>query len=227
MRRCLTILLSLVIAVLGGRGAADAASEGISNAVRALEGSGTVGVQGMAALLALLGAGASPDGHIDEGGRTALHLAARLGRADAVGLLLEHKASPSAKDAQGNTPLHIAVIAGYAGVARALLRGGASPSVPNTLGMTPAHIAAFKGHNEIAALINLAQPLGEDHRPKAPTPPAPACGDTSGCDAAAMNARFHAMNARFSHLQVQQDRIEAALKEITNKLDLVTSHIAL
>ncbi len=50
----------------------------------------------------------------DSAGRTALHDAAGLGRLEAAHLLLEHRARPTAVDAEGNTPLQLARQAGHA-----------------------------------------------------------------------------------------------------------------
>ena len=53
------------------------------------------------------------DGEVDvnlvgPGGRTALHLAVRGGRADLVSLLVRHGADAGVRDEEGNTPMDIA-----------------------------------------------------------------------------------------------------------------------
>ena len=53
-------------------------------------------------------------------GETALHLAAAFGRKDAVELLLDHGADPSATDGNGRTPAEVAADRGHDDVVRLL-----------------------------------------------------------------------------------------------------------
>jgi ankyrin repeat protein len=65
------------------------------------------------------------DPAVQYGGWTGLHLAAREGHLDAVRLLLEHGADPSAREAGDNTyPLHWAAAGRHLEVVRALLDAG-------------------------------------------------------------------------------------------------------
>jgi ankyrin repeat protein len=50
---------------------------------------------------------------IAAGGETALHLAAECGRKDAVELLLDHGADPTARDGEGRTPADLAAARGH------------------------------------------------------------------------------------------------------------------
>lgn len=73
----------------------------------------------LAALRALLDAGASPDDG-DYDGRTALHLAAAEGRADAIELLLARGATVDPKDRHGNRPLDEARRHGHSAIVERL-----------------------------------------------------------------------------------------------------------
>jgi Ankyrin repeats (many copies) len=61
----------------------------------------------------------------DEGGRTALILAASRGQAESVDMLLAHGADPNASDANGTTPLKAALAAGQPAIVASLRRAGA------------------------------------------------------------------------------------------------------
>ena len=74
---------------------------------------------------ALLEAGADPNAVDPHYGRTALHVAAVGGFRDIADLLLDHGASPDARDAGGHTPLWLATHYDNDGVARPLREPGA------------------------------------------------------------------------------------------------------
>jgi len=71
-----------------------------------------------------------------------LHLAASLGRTDALELLLATRASPSVTDDTGNTPLHRAADLGRASVVLTLLTARADPAIRNNFGRTPRDLAS-------------------------------------------------------------------------------------
>lgn len=81
----------------------------------------------VAAVVALLDAGAAPDGALPDG-TTALHWAAHAERPDVVEALLAAGASPDARDRYGVTPLYLAAENGNADAIRLLLDAGADAS---------------------------------------------------------------------------------------------------
>jgi ankyrin repeat protein len=76
-------------------------------------------------LLVLLLKGVDMDAKLAKGGERALHLAAGLGHAKLVRLLLEEEVDLDAQDAEGRTPLMDACIAGRLEIAGLLLDEGA------------------------------------------------------------------------------------------------------
>ena len=89
--------------------------------------------------------GANPNVHSTVSGSTPLHLAARSGAAELVGLLLSHGAAVEARDRRGATPLLVAAAAGHRGVCTALLQAGARPDARNAAGRTAGWFAAAAG----------------------------------------------------------------------------------
>ncbi len=89
-------------------------------------------------------------------GWTALHLAAFLGRAEAVELLLQRGAPISALSSNymANTALHAAV-AGAASrpIVEALLRAGSNVNLQAGAGVSPLHLAAARGSTELTDLL--------------------------------------------------------------------------
>ena len=98
---------------------------------------------------ALLAKGASPNVR-GQGGRTAVHGAARIGAAETVQALLEAGGKPNVRDEDGNAPLHFAAaatarsmaIGGEVATIRLLLKAGGDPNLANARGRTPLHVAA-------------------------------------------------------------------------------------
>ncbi len=84
--------------------------------------------------------------------KTVLHLAAMVGKVDAVTSLLSHKAKGGAKDMDGSTPLHYSAAEGHASVVSALLQllNGKGMDERNSRRKTPLHTAAEKCHNSVA-----------------------------------------------------------------------------
>ena len=97
----------------------------------------------------------------DEEGLTALHLAARQGRKDAVELLLANGANINARliGWPGWTPLHEAATANHKEVAELLITKGADTNANcaraggGRFGGTPLHEAVFEGHRDMAELL--------------------------------------------------------------------------
>lgn len=125
---------------------------------------------------------ASPDS-TDEGGRAALHRAAKHKRQAMVRLLLSAGADVGrlTDDGHANTALHLAATQGDASCVRRLLAARADAAVANAAGMTPAQLA--KG-DECALLLR--QALRETVRegrsfPSADLVAAAATGDTEAC----------------------------------------------
>lgn len=110
----------------------------------------------------LLAKGTSPN-IPDRGGRTAVHVAARIGAVETLQALLQAGGDPNAADEDGNTPLHFAAAAPSPSLMvdesiatiRLLLRASADAGRANGEGRTPLHVAAT-GHDRpggVAALL--------------------------------------------------------------------------
>ena len=121
----------------------------LHNAVNDLQASGVVEE---------LRLGAEPDG-ADPAGRTALHLAARLGCAPLVRLLgHQFHARVNVQDILGRTPLLIAVSLDMpsAETVATLLALGADHSTPDAMGATPMSIAVDRGRTQLVAMLAAA-----------------------------------------------------------------------
>lgn len=79
--------------------------------------------------------------HKNSQGMTALHFAAKSGRAEMIQLLITKKADPNMPDIDGNTPLHYSMLGGSPLAVTTLVRGGAT-EVENAKGQKPSQ---FKG----------------------------------------------------------------------------------
>jgi len=89
-----------------------------------------------------------------EGGKTAMHVAAKLNDALLVVLLMRSGFSNvNAYDANGNTPLHVAAIRNAGNAGEALLSAGADVELSNHSGKTPLHQAAAFGHLAMIELL--------------------------------------------------------------------------
>jgi ankyrin repeat protein len=73
----------------------------------------------------------------DEGGHTALMVAAEVGNRQAVDLLLQAGASPNSRNMFGQAALHRAVAASATEIVRLLLEAGADASAKDAEGNTP------------------------------------------------------------------------------------------
>jgi ankyrin repeat protein len=84
---------------------------------------------------------------------TPLHLVARGGRTDLVGLLLQNGADVNAKGWNAATPLHWAANNGHIQVVKLLLTKGAQINAKTDEDLTPLTFALRGGHEDIAALL--------------------------------------------------------------------------
>jgi hypothetical protein len=111
-------------------------------------------VEGRAGTLAALLAESGVDVDArDDGGRTAMHLAAFAGSVEAIGLLIEHRASVDALDQKQNTPLMYATLQRHTPVVQLLLEAGANPEITNAAGKDAQIVAAMVDSAPIARLL--------------------------------------------------------------------------
>ncbi|KAK1855763.1 ankyrin repeat protein [Colletotrichum chrysophilum] len=99
-----------------------------------------------------------------------LHLAARLGNSDVVGLLLEQGADADRQDSDQRTPLIIAVVSNHLSAARKLLLGGAPIGTLGRGGRTALHEAAVFDRVDIAEVLLQFGAQVESHDDKGQTP---------------------------------------------------------
>jgi ankyrin repeat protein len=91
----------------------------------------------------------------DDGGNTALHVAADRGRPDVVKLLVALKANIEARNSDGETPLHVAATQSVGLVVTTLLTLGAERNARTPKGESPLDLARAGGYTEaVAALTN-------------------------------------------------------------------------
>lgn len=89
----------------------------------------------------------------DEGQDTPLHVAAMMGRMEAVLLLLERGADADARNTLGQSPLLYAAYNGYAAIVDTLVAHGALFEYKDARGYTPIHFAARQGQEDVVALL--------------------------------------------------------------------------
>jgi len=90
-------------------------------------------------------------------GLTALHIAAQLGRKEAVEILLSAGASVNSVDGKnGRTALYYAADLGHEDVARALIHGGARVDVATYSGCLPVQAAMARSNDLMVALLENA-----------------------------------------------------------------------
>jgi hypothetical protein len=90
----------------------------------------------------------------DVDGRTALHIAARIGNTELVSLLLDQGALVTATDHNGSTPLHLACQKGHQATVLLLLGEDSLINAVDIRGNTCLHFACSNGHREcVKALI--------------------------------------------------------------------------
>lgn len=92
-----------------------------------------------------------------KGGRTALMLSARLGKADRLGELMDNGANVNAADEQGQTALMVAAVVSSGDsslqMMRLLLARGSDPNRTDRLGRTAADVAAEAGYLDRAQFL--------------------------------------------------------------------------
>lgn len=122
----------------------------------------------LAVAILLLDRGADPQARSD-GGRTALHLAARSASASMVEMLLERgKSDPNVQTAKGRTPLHYAASKAEDGeeerreVLRVLRDWGADPTIEDKEGETARDVAQKREHWDAASTLRRAERKWED-----------------------------------------------------------------
>jgi ankyrin repeat protein len=112
----------------------------------------------------------------DSTGATPLHVAAALGHANAVEMLLAGGADPNTADARGLTPLHLAAGGLRAAVVEELLSAGADPMArPASHSLTPTDLAflaeSYRGGTTVTAnLLAAGGALTPDGYPGLPIP---------------------------------------------------------
>ena len=133
-------------------------------------------------LRAVLAENSSLAGVTNASGMMPLHFAARIGQADAAGILLDAGADPNAPLAKSaGTPLHYAANVDAAEIAKLLLAKGAKTEAKAVNGRTPLHFAAAKG-NEASIKVLLgagADPNAADPQGQTPLHLAAAAGHAS------------------------------------------------
>lgn len=92
-----------------------------------------------------------------EDGTTAAHVAADVGEAECLAMLLDAGARPDAVRQDGGTPLHYACMAGHSECTSLLLSAGANPNVKRSDQVTACHLAAQAGSEECLRLLCAAR----------------------------------------------------------------------
>lgn len=92
-------------------------------------------------------------GTCDDSGRTLLHMAGANGHANVAAVVLAHKPTPNARNAEGNTALHYAATANAVDVARQLICSGWDVTAQNNLGRTPLQSIADRDFHDMEVLL--------------------------------------------------------------------------
>ena len=105
-----------------------------------------------AAVADLLAQGAHVNCHAEDGSSPA-HVAAALGDASTLRVLLEARADPNAVTQYKDTPLHLAAACGSAEAVELLLAAGANAMSEDDEGATPGHAARLHGQFGVVAAL--------------------------------------------------------------------------
>jgi ankyrin repeat protein len=90
----------------------------------------------------------------DEGGTTALHLAAENGHDEIVLVLFKNGANIDARETKyGQTPLHLAALNGHKAVTETLLQNGAQADLKDKEGWMAIHVAVWTGKGEVVQVL--------------------------------------------------------------------------
>lgn len=89
----------------------------------------------------------------DHEGLNAMHIAASMGAAEILSMLLPHYHDKNQRDLQGRSALFHAVEKGHEEASVLLLKAGADIELRNNDEMTPLHIASSKGHAHMVRLL--------------------------------------------------------------------------
>lgn len=82
-----------------------------------------------------------------------LHIAARKGELEDVGVMIDHGADVNLIGDLGNTPLHQAAMAGKTDVVLKLLKHGANTSLQNEFAQTALEVARLGGHADVVKVL--------------------------------------------------------------------------
>ncbi|MDB4664824.1 CotH kinase family protein [Verrucomicrobia bacterium] len=90
---------------------------------------------------------------LDEGGGSALGMAALAGQTQMVAFLLDMEADPNLRSSDGGTPMHGAAFLGHVEVIEMLIEGGASVNPSNDRGETPLDACSAPWSEEIKGFV--------------------------------------------------------------------------
>ena len=162
--------------------------------------------------------------------RTAMHIAATTGHADAVRVLLRHGAHIDAKDIYGLTALHNAARTGCTEAVEVLMEYHADVNGPDNDGWTALHVAAQSGQDEVVKLLlkNGAYIDAQNRYGRTPLHWACLAGHFSTVDlllASGANVNIPDINGKRASQICKQSKIGKILRiyENLNKANLETS----
>lgn len=151
----------------------------------------------------------------EEGDVTALHIAARMGHADVVKLLLQHRADPCGSKASITSPLHET---SSLPIAKMLLQAGAMVDQRDRNKCTPLHLQAYAGHPEIMKLLldAGADPHSCDRKGRPPVFLLGGRGDVMKC-----YKMFKDLNVNFNARDLNENTIAHSLAHRSNSEELL------
>jgi ankyrin repeat protein len=151
---------ALVFAIRSGHGGIVRRLVGTGADVHAVDPEGGFGMADLACMendlemVEILLARGAPVDHLDNMGRTALHLAAQNGNPEMVRLLIDRKADVNVRShVRPETPRTLAAQGGQAEVVELLLAAGADPDAVDHFGRTALIYAENAGRRDMAAML--------------------------------------------------------------------------